>query len=236
MVVPVMLPTRRATVTFVLIGVTVTIFLLQLASQQFLQGRDVLAELGAKENSAILAWQLWRFFTPALLHVSITHILFNMYALYVLGRGLEIYYGHKRFLVLYVIAAFTGNVVSFFLSRSASIGASTSIFGLVAAEGVFVIQNQMLYRNARARLLNVLFIVVLNLGLSLLPNIDLWGHLGGLLGGAAFSWLAGPIWKPTGNRPDVKLVDSRGSQPYGWLAIGIGVMFTFLAVLKFLFK
>jgi membrane associated rhomboid family serine protease len=71
---------------------------------------------GARINEAILAGELWRFLTPALLHGSLPHIAFNMYALLSFGTSLERHFGHGRFFLLYVLGAFTGNVASFLFS------------------------------------------------------------------------------------------------------------------------
>ncbi len=88
---------------------------------QFILGVDVLANLGAKINQAIIAGQLWRLITPIFLHaspsniqVSLLHIGFNMYALFILGPSLERYYGRSRFLLLYFVSGVAGNVVSFY--------------------------------------------------------------------------------------------------------------------------
>jgi xanthine/uracil permease len=42
---------------------------------------------------------------------------------------------------------------------------------------------------------NVVFIIAMNLALSFTPQIDLWGHLGGLAAGLVLAWLLGPHWK-----------------------------------------
>jgi rhomboid protease GluP len=109
--VSVAMPRATPYVTYGLIAFTVVIFLLQMLSRT--TGTDKLAEYGALIRSDILAGELWRFITPVLLHWNPLHILFNMYALYALGTGLERNFGHGRFFVLYVVAGFTGNVVSF---------------------------------------------------------------------------------------------------------------------------
>jgi len=98
--------------TYIIIGITVFFYILQLLST-FIFGRDILVLYGARINEAILAGQLWRLLTPALLHGSIAHIGFNMYALLSFGTGLERHFGHGRFLLLYILGAFTGNVASF---------------------------------------------------------------------------------------------------------------------------
>jgi rhomboid protease GluP len=119
-----------------------------------------------------------------------------MYALYIFGRNLEYQYGHGRFLVLYLLGGFAGNVVSFVMSINPSIGASTAIFGLLSAQGVFIYRNRRFFGNrARGILMNILFILGINLVLGLSPMIDNWGHLGGLIGGLVFAWTAGPLWE-----------------------------------------
>ncbi|MEN6481449.1 MAG: rhomboid family intramembrane serine protease [Anaerolineaceae bacterium] len=189
------LPAQKAYVTFTLIGLSVLVYILQIVSQ-LVYGSDIPLLLGAKINQYILAGEVWRFFTPMLLHGSILHIGFNMYALYVIGQGLEKQYGHAHFLLLYVLTGFCGNVASFIFSSAASLGASTAIFGLVAAEGVFIYKNQKLFGDqARKMLMNTVLIVVVNLMLGLSPGIDNFAHLGGLISGVAFTWFAGPVWE-----------------------------------------
>jgi rhomboid protease GluP len=207
--VPVSLPASTPRVTYTILGITVVAYLLQLLTQ-FIFGYDVAVELGAKANDAIRAGQLWRFFTPMLLHGSILHIGFNMYALNAFGAGLERRYGHGRFLLLYILGGFAGTVFSFLFSSAYSIGASGAIFGLVAAEGIFLFQNRKLFgAQVRGALNNVIFVVVINLVLGLQPGIDNWGHMGGLMGGLIFAWFAGPHWEVQGISPNLQVVDLR---------------------------
>jgi len=189
-------------VTYAIVGITGLIYLLQLGSVAVFgyanaaAGMDWLEAYGARINELIRAGQLWRFVTPVLLHASVPHILFNMYALVIFGVGLERQFGHWRFLLLYVLGGFAGNVVSFLLSNGYSVGASTAIFALVGAEGIFLLQNRELFGRQFGRAIgNVIFVVAVNLLLGLTPGIDNWGHVGGLLGGLVFTWFAGPVWE-----------------------------------------
>ncbi len=180
-------------VTYILLGFTALVFAGQYLTQSIL-GVDLFAAYGAKINQAIIAGQLWRLVTPIFLHASLIHIGFNMYALFALGPSLERYYGRSRYLLLYFVSGIAGNVVSFYFSTYASLGASTSIFGLVSAEAVFVYRNRELFgKQARSMLGNLFLIVAVNLMLGLSPGIDNWGHIGGLLGGLAFAWTSGPL-------------------------------------------
>jgi rhomboid protease GluP len=198
------LPKAAPYATYAIIGITVAFYILQVASVAVFgyptsfTNMDWLELYGARINEFILAGQLWRLFTPALLHGSPPHIFFNMYALYSLGTGLEQHYGHRRFLLLYVLGAFAGNVASFlFTNALVSVGASTAVFGLIGAEGVFFYQNRKLFgAQARRAIGNIIFIAAINLFvIGSLSFIDNWGHIGGLLGGLMFSSLAGPVWE-----------------------------------------
>jgi len=232
--VTVQVPHVRPVVTYVILGITILVFLAQMISD-FLLGGDLPAGLGMKINALILEGQWWRFFTPMLLHGSLIHIGFNMYALYALGPGLESTYGHSRFLALYLIAGFAGNVLSFLFSSAHSLGSSTSIFGLIGAEAIFLFRNRQLFgAGAQRALANVLFVALANLSLGFASTgIDNWGHIGGLLGGSFFAWFAGPLYRLAGDYSAPRLEDTHNSAR----ALGAGLVdmlvFVGLAAMKF---
>ncbi len=211
------LPRSVPYVTYTIIGITVLVYLLQVGSISLLGYANAASQLdwlelfGALIGSRVRSGELWRLLTPVLLHASVPHILFNMYALLIFGVGLERNFGRWRYLLLYVLGGFTGNVLSFLLSSGYSVGASTAIFGLVAAEGVFLYQNRQLFGNQfRGAIGNVIFVVAINLFLgAVTPGIDNWGHVGGLLGGLIFAWFASPKWEVQGMMPSLHLADQR---------------------------
>jgi rhomboid protease GluP len=219
----VLLPQSAPYMTYTIIGVTVAFYVLQIASGVLVDlgyvpsppyavsGMDWLEFFGARINDFIRVGQVWRLLTPALLHVNIPHIFFNMYALSSIGTGLERYFGRNRFLLLYVLGAFTGNVLSFLFATGYSVGASTAIFGLIGAEAVFLIQNRKMFAGQFNRAIgNVIFVILINLFLvGSLPNIDNWGHIGGLIGGVMFTSFAGPLWNVESNLLGYSLVDKR---------------------------
>jgi rhomboid protease GluP len=207
------MPRSNPYVTYSIIGITAVIFLLQLATQT-LRGTDVPAYYFIKDNQLIRLGQIWRLFTPMLLHANLLHIGFNMYALLSFGVGLERHFGHGRFLLLYVLAGFTGNVASFLFTDARSLGASTAIFGLLGAEAIFLIQNRKLFAGQfRNAIGNIIFIAAINLFLiGSLPGIDNWGHIGGLIGGLMFTSFAGPLWALEGVYPAYYPVDRRSSR------------------------
>ena len=221
------------TVTYTLLGITVLIFALQMLSETLL-GSDYPAMLGMKENSLVAQGQFWRLLTPVFLHGSILHIGFNMYALWIIGGRMERAYGHGKFIALYFLSAYAGNVFSFLFQPSPSLGASTAIFGLLAAEGVLLYLNRKLIHDARSMLQNIITIGVINLIIGTTGGIDNWGHLGGLLGGLAFGWLGGPLLDTIPYGAGYALVDKRTRQDVVVAFIVVFLTFTALAVLGFI--
>ncbi|MFI7608548.1 rhomboid family intramembrane serine protease [Micromonospora sp. NPDC049366] len=129
----------------------------------------------------IAAGEWYRLITAMFLHYGVLHLLLNMWALWVLGRELEAVLGRLRFLALYLIAGFGGNVAVYLISaptKPPTVGASTAIFGLFAA--IFVIMRR-LGRDTSA----ILPVLVINLIFTFtVPGISVAGHLGGLVIGA----------------------------------------------------
>ncbi len=224
---PVQLPNDRPVVSYTLMVVTIGVYLLQIAGKS-IYGIDVVALAGLKNNAAIMAGQWWRLFTPMLLHGSIFHIGFNMYALFILGPGLERFYGGWRFLLLYLVSGFAGNVLSFIMSPHDSLGASTAIFGLLGAQGVFLYQHRDLFGDAARRsLANIIFIAIVNLVIGLSPGIDNWGHMGGLIGGTAYAWFGGA---KLGVRDEGHLLRLENARPaLASLLSAVALMLLFLA-------
>jgi rhomboid protease GluP len=119
-------------------------------------------------------------------------------------------------------------VLSFLATPNPSLGASTAVFGLLAAEGIFILQNRQILGNRAGRaLMNILYIAGINLliGFST-TGIDNFGHIGGLLGGAIFAWFGGPHWKLEGFSPSLRLIDER--EGHGALAGTVAVLLFFI--------
>lgn len=163
---------------------------------------------GAKVNELIAQGQVWRLFTATFLHADILHLLFNLYALVALGKHVEAYFGHGRFLVIYVIAGLWGSLASYATSPEISVGASGAIFGLAGATVIYFWRYHENFGNVgRSILNNILAVIAFNLVFGFTnPQIDNAGHIGGLIGGAAVAWGLLPRYSPPatiqiGNQP-----------------------------------
>lgn len=139
-------------------------------------------------SPAVAESEPYRFLTTAFLHsTNATHILFNMYALWVTGPFLERALGRWRFVVLYLLSAIGGSVGVLVLAGGPTaqswyvfaIGASGAIFGLFGA--MFVIERRM-GRNAT----QILVLIAINFALGfIIANVAWQAHLGGLVVGTA---------------------------------------------------
>ncbi|MGY0837032.1 rhomboid family intramembrane serine protease [Aerococcus urinaeequi] len=174
--------TRKPYVTYTLLGIQIVLFMLM----TFMGGSEsstTLLLFGAKFNPLIAAGQYWRLITPIFLHIGVVHLLINSVTLYYLGSMTENILGHWRYLVIYLSAGLMGNLFSYQFSQNISAGASTALFGLFA---VFLALRNLFPRNYYIQNIGsqYLMLVVMNLVFGFLGSgIDIWGHIGGLVGG-----------------------------------------------------
>jgi rhomboid protease GluP len=129
--------------------------------------------------------EYWRFLTPIFIHFGLAHFAVNSVILYFMGQQVEAIYGHTRFIVLYLASGILGNAMSFAFNQAGvqSAGASTSLFGLFGAFLILGLHFKNDYQ-IQAMVRQFALFVVLNLVFGLFDqSIDIWGHVGGILGG-----------------------------------------------------
>ncbi|WP_113702099.1 rhomboid family intramembrane serine protease [Nonomuraea lactucae] len=168
-------PVRAPYVTWTLLVVNVLVF-----GGQYLTGGRLTAELAMWPTGVALG-DHYRLLTAAVVHDGAFHILFNSWALFVVGPYLERAFGHVRYLALYVLSALGGSVLSLWLDplNQPTVGASGAIFGLFGA--VFVVGRRL---NMDVR--GVAVLIGINLVLTfVVPGISWTGHVGGLVTGSA---------------------------------------------------
>lgn len=230
------IPLSAPWVTRGLIAINLLVFLamivygyLQFGDFNGTENGEVLITFGAKYTPFVVAGQYWRLLTAMFIHIGIMHILFNLYSLYSLGTLAESYFGHTRFLVIYLLGGLFGSLASYALSLSLSAGASGAIFGLAGAITVyFMIYRENFGARGRAILQNMLVVIAINIFLGLSSaGIDNWGHLGGLIGGAAVAWGILPRYE----RPPITLpgvyplaTQQRATTEIGWTALWFAIL------------
>jgi rhomboid protease GluP len=190
------IPRSQPVVTYVLLGIIIVIFAVDFALTQ-LMGERIVFFFGAQWNELIAQGWYWQLFTSIFLHSGLTHLLFNAYALFVLGRDVEAFYGHKWFLAIYLLSGLGGSVAWYVLGDPIpSVGASGAIFGLIGAEAAFYVRNRRLFGQfGRQRLGNLAILLAINLVFGFtVPNINNIAHVGGLVAGFAIGFFLAPAY------------------------------------------
>lgn len=146
---------------------------------------DTLEKMGALDVIKVVhKHQAWRLISCIWLHAGVFHILANMLSLLFIGIRLEQEFGFVRIGLLYLFAGFGGSLMSaLFIQAGISVGASGALFGLLGSMLSELITNWTIYANKLAALLTLIFIVVINLAVGLLPHVDNFAHIGGFISG-----------------------------------------------------
>lgn len=206
---------RSAPVAFTFLGIAVAVHVLGLVAPEL--GQRIFA-LGAQVNVLVEQGEWYRLFTAAFLHspAGFTHILFNMFALYLFGPQLEREAGSGPFAALYLSAALAGGAAFYFTNAGGvAVGASGAIFGLFGAWLAASLRNRHTPAG-QAGLRQLLLLLGLNLALPLfVPGIAWQAHLGGLVAGFAIAFM----WTLTARRSHTALVRTLVAAAVGGAAL-----------------
>lgn len=180
---------RSAPAVLVLILLNAVVFLFEISVGN-LNDPEVLHRVGALEPYAVVAQgEYWRLFTALFLHGGFTHLLFNLFALYILGPPLERSIGTIRFAVCYLIsglassAGVVGLMVLGFVQVAQLVGASGCIMGIVGTWAGFLVRHRHAPQ-AKQRLGNIVMIIVIQVAFDLsTPQVSMAAHLCGLIAG-----------------------------------------------------
>lgn len=173
-------------VTYAFFAINTVVFVLQYV----LPSLGIENQLGMFSPAVILQHQYWRFVTPMFIHFGLMHFALNSVVLYYMGQQCEAIFGHWRFGIIYLLGGIMGNFASFAFNQPTTLsgGASTAIFGLF---GAFLVVGLHYRDNSAIQALTRQFalFILMNLVFGLFDStIDIWGHLGGLTGGALAGW------------------------------------------------
>lgn len=138
----------------------------------------------------LVAHQEWRWVTAMYLHANLLHIGFNMWALFDLGPVVESFYGGAKFLTFYMVTGAFGYMVSGY-AGNASLGASGALFGLL---GILIAYGTRRSHTAAGRQLRGMAVrwAIYALVLAfVIPNVDNYAHIGGLVCGLAMGFMVG---------------------------------------------
>lgn len=170
------LRTRGMTVTYVLIGATVLLTLLDLVTR--LPG-----SLLSLSTVAVADGQLWRAVTYTVLSNFPVGVILNGLVLFIIGRTLEPVFGWWRFLGVYVVAGLGGAVLLYWFAPFGTLvyGSSIAVLGLLGANAATKLRT---HEDIRPDLVLLALLVGLNLVLSWRSMYWL-GQIGGMVAAAA---------------------------------------------------
>lgn len=212
-------PSSANAVTMTLIGINAAVFVLIAATgwnrSPILYKLWLLPQTACVEASLTRCTEVsrgvadgayWQLLTAIFTHVELWHIGFNMLALYLLGPQLELILGRVRFLALYLLSGLFGSATVYWLAatNSSTVGASGSLFGLMAALLIVAVK-------VRGDVQGLLTLVAINVAITIFGRgfISWEGHLGGFVGGLLLAAV---------------LVYAPRQQRTLWQALGVGLV------------
>jgi membrane associated rhomboid family serine protease len=229
---------QRATPVFPYFTITLIVSLVVVfLGELFADGQNSLLTGG--ENSVLLAGfvkqffregQYWRILTGAALHAGIVHLAFNSYALYVLGKLIETLSNRAHLAIVFLLSAIGGGILSLiFIPDIPSVGASGGIVGFLGYLTVYGFKRRKLLPDGflKNMLFNVGFIAFV--GIFVMPNVDNFGHLGGLLVGVVY----GLIQIPSDLYKDPRMTNQI-MKISGFAALGVFILTAIFSILLLL--
>ena len=175
---------KEPVVTKTLIYINVFIFVMMYVFGSGSTDAETLIRFGALYPELVMRGEYFRLVTSGFLHVGGLHILFNMYALHIIGPQIESFFGKYRFLLIYFFSLIMASLMSlvFYPGNTIGAGASGAIFGLLGSLLYFGHYNRVYLGNVmRSQIVPILMI---NLAIGfMIPGINNAAHIGGLIGG-----------------------------------------------------
>ena len=180
-------------ITYILIAINIVVYVFGI----FFTNYDAYISVFGIHGDSIRAGQIYRLLTGIFIHSSITHIAFNCYALYVIGSQLESFFGKWKYTIIYLFSGLIGGLFSMtFGGNYISVGASGAIFGLMGSLLYFGYHYRVYLGNVVKS--QILPLVLTNLLIGfIVPGIDNYAHIGGLIGGALITIALGVKDKST---------------------------------------
>jgi membrane associated rhomboid family serine protease len=140
----------------------------------------------------------WQPISYAFVHANFTHLLFNMFGLWMFGAELERLWGGRRYLLFLAAGVLAGalafwGMVSVMPVFAAQVGASAGVYALILANGLLFPHRRITLIIPPVDMSMRTFIigfVAITIGFALFGGLNELAHLGGMLGG----WLVLRYW------------------------------------------
>jgi len=170
-------------VTYAILAICITAFISMYLVGDGSNDIYTLVKYGGMHKALVFEGDFYRLITSSFLHAGLMHLIFNMYALFLLGKTTEGVLGSIKYFIVYFMSVLMGSLLSMvFVPEALHVGASGGLYGVMGALMYFGYNNRSVFggllRNSLVPLLaiNLIFSIVV-------PGINFVGHLGGLVGG-----------------------------------------------------
>ncbi len=122
-------------VSFILIGLNLAVFMINMIMPKTMYYLAMIP-------SFVLHGYVWQFMTYMFVHSGITHIAFNMLALFFFGQAIERQMGSREFLLFYLVTGTLAGIFSFVIyylngTNIVLLGASGAIYAVLLAYAVY---------------------------------------------------------------------------------------------------
>ena len=180
---------KQYKITYALIAINILGYLFSafLSHSLIDMNLEVLVNMGALYGPlTVVDGEWWRLLSAMFLHGGMTHLLVNMFSLYLIGRGVELYFNTMGYLSIYLFSGLLGGLASLYMHpASVGIGASGAIFGIFGAlAGFFLAHREKIEAHTKAFMKEFAIIIGINLVIGFsIPSVDVSAHIGGLLVG-----------------------------------------------------
>ncbi len=182
---------KKPIITYTIMAICVIVFALMYILGDGSLDNITLLRFGANLDVLTKNGDYFRLITCAFLHIGVVHLIFNMYALYIIGPQVESFFGKIKYLSIYLISAVSASILSLaFNTNTISAGASGAIFGLLGALLYFGYHYRVYLGNAVRSQIIPIIIINLLFGFTM-TGIDNAAHIGGLIGGVLASMALG---------------------------------------------
>ena len=180
-------------------------------------GTRALYQLGMTSRTVFQMGWWWTVLTAIYLHGGLLHIFFNLMWIRNLGPAATQAYGPARAFVIFSIAGAVGFLVSDLASPAPSIGASGSIFGLLAA---LIVYGRRHGNTALTAQLWQWAIIVFVMGF-VMQGVNNWAHAGGFAGG----WVTAELMRSSEEKRESPAVQVLALALLGLTAVGFVLSF-----------
>ena len=179
-------------ITYILLVINILVFIGEMVSGGA-ENTDTLLKMGAQYWPNIGENGEWyRIFTSMFLHIGIEHLVGNMICLIAIGPNVESYFGHIKYIIIYIVAGLCGSLLSltielFTLKFYVSAGASGALSGLFGAMIIFAIDPATKQKFSWYKI--VIYIVLLLIPGLGAHKVNVVAHLGGIIGGFILAYI-----------------------------------------------